>query len=457
MTRVQVIHPSELGPAEIAAWHRMQRATPTMADPFLAPEYAMTVGRFRPQTRVGVLSEGPSVIGFFPFEARRLGTGVPVSGWLSPYQGVIHRPGARWSMSELLAGCGLAAWRFDNLIAQQAMRGTFQAAIATSPVIDLKGGFDTYYAQVRKRAHRFCREIERKGRKLGREVGTLRLEHDSRDPDLLSTLIDWKSDQYRRTSAVDRFDHPWIPRLLHALLATRGDYLSGLLSVLYAGEHPVSMQFGLRAGDIVVGWFTGYDYSFGKYSPGLLQIPMMAEALSALGVHTMYMGNGAKHSAQIFRNHDILVAEGMATSRSPLGTAHRVLNGVNRQALRTMREHPALHDVADRLLRITGASSRLYGKVLGGASRGAGSRPGKNRVDHVTGDAAGEGILLARVEAAEDEQTTFFFPGSHYDLGAVTERRAWPRCRIARLSEHRPERLPGKPAEADDHPHGGRD
>jgi CelD/BcsL family acetyltransferase involved in cellulose biosynthesis len=364
MTQVHVIHPSELGPAEIAAWHQMQRATPSMADPFLAPEYAMTVGRFRPQSRVGVLSEGPSVIGFFPFEARRLGVGVPVSGWLSACQGVIHKPGAQWSMSELLSGCGLSAWRFDNLIAEQAARGTFHADIAPAPVIDLSGGFAAYYAQLRKRAHRFCRETERKGRKLGREVGALRLEHDSRNPDLLSTLIGWKSDQYRRTANVDRFDHPWILRLLHALLATRSAHLSGMLSVLYAGEQPVSIQFGLRADEIVVGWFTGYDHRFGKYSPGLLQITMMVETLSALGVHTMYMGKGAKHSAQIFKNHDVLVAEGMATDRSLLGTAHRVLDGINRHALRTVREHPALHDSADHLLRSTGASSRLYGKIL---------------------------------------------------------------------------------------------
>jgi len=363
MTGVQVIHPSDLGPSEIAAWHWMQRATPSMADPFLAPEYTMTVGRFRPQSRVGVLFEGQSVVGFFPFEARRLGVGVPVSGWISPCQGIIHAPGARWTMSELLRGSGLAAWRFDNLIAEQAASGTFHASIASSPVIDLTGGFETYYAQLRKQAHRFCRETERKARKLGREVGTLRLEHDSRNPDLLNTLIAWKSEQYRRTANVDRFDQPWIPSLMHALLATQSGYLSGMLSVLYAGEKPASIQFGLRAGETVVGWFTGYDQALGRYSPGLVQITMMTEALSAAGVHTMCIGKGAKHSAQIFKNHDVLVAEGMATSRSPLGASHRLINGAKREALRAVREHPALHDAADLLLRRTGAASRIYGKV----------------------------------------------------------------------------------------------
>ncbi len=363
MTRVHVIHPGDLGPGEIAAWHRMQEATPSLADPFLTPEYAITVSRFRPQSRVGVLTDGQSVIGFFPFEARRLGVGVPLSGWLSACQGVIHEPGAQWSTSELLRGCGLSAWRFDNLIADQAVPGTHHANIVSAPVIDLSTGFDIYYAQLRKRTRRFCRETERKARKLSREAGGLRLEQDSRNPDLLSKLIQWKSDQYRRTAHVDRFQPPWIPSLLQALLATRSDHLSGMLSVLYAGEEPVSIQFGLRAGGTIAGWFTGYDHRFGKYSPGLLQIKMMTETLCALGIHRMSIGKGAKHSAQLFKNHDVLVAEGVATDRSPLGTAHRVLNGVNRRALHAAREHPALHYAADQVLRRTGASSRLYGKV----------------------------------------------------------------------------------------------
>ncbi len=57
----------------------------------------------------------------------------------------------------------------------------------------------------------------------------------------------WKSEQYRRTNSVDRFEQSWIPGLLEELLATRTEYLSGLLSVLYAEDRPVAIQFGLRA------------------------------------------------------------------------------------------------------------------------------------------------------------------------------------------------------------------
>jgi CelD/BcsL family acetyltransferase involved in cellulose biosynthesis len=90
--RVNVIHLAELGSAEIESWHRMQRATLSLGHPFLSPEYAITVGRYRPESRVAILAEGNDVIGFFPFEKRQFALGMPISGWLSACQGLIHAP-----------------------------------------------------------------------------------------------------------------------------------------------------------------------------------------------------------------------------------------------------------------------------------------------------------------------------------------------------------------------------
>ena len=76
---ISVIRPSELGPTEIAAWQDMQRTTPALANPFLSPEFTIAVGRVRPNARVAVLTEGRDITGFFPFERRRLGVGVPIA------------------------------------------------------------------------------------------------------------------------------------------------------------------------------------------------------------------------------------------------------------------------------------------------------------------------------------------------------------------------------------------
>jgi CelD/BcsL family acetyltransferase involved in cellulose biosynthesis len=374
---VNVVHPAELGSAEIESWHGMQRATPSLSHPFLSPEFATVVGRHRPQSRVAVLTDGHDAIGFFPFEKRRFGVGVPISGWLSACQGVIHAPGAEWNACDLLRGCGLSAWRFDNLISDQVPFRPYHAVTAPSPVIDLTEGFGSYYAKLRVRAPDMCRELERKTRKLGREAGELRLVCDSSDPEALRLLMAWKSEQYRRTNHVDRFKRSWTAGLLEELLATRTDYLAGLLSVLYADDQPVAIQFGLRADNLLIGWFAGYNIEFSKYSPGLMQIRLMAEALGTMGVNKLHMGKGAMRYTDALKNCDIYVGAGAVTNRSLSGTAYRLRDSASLYALRAVREHRGLHRAADLVLRASGVSSRTYGRMLskGGMIDSHGTHP----------------------------------------------------------------------------------
>ena len=360
---VKLIDPSDLGSAEIAAWHSMQRATPSLLNPFLSPEFATVVGRFRPDAQIAVLTKNQSIMGFFPFERRRFGVGVPICGWLSPCQGIVHARGAEWDARELLQGCRLSAWQFDNLIVDQQPFKPYHAATALSPVMDLTDGFDAYYAKLQTESPRFCKELARKTRKLGREVGDVRIVTDSRDASVLRTLIGWKSDQYRRTSHVDRFERRWVVGLLDALLAADSDYLGGLLSVLYAGDQPVAAQFGLRTEHLLVGWFTAYDFRFREYSPGLIQLMQTAEVLAATGIQAIHMGKGAKSFAQKLKNSDIPLAEGIATRRSLLGTGHRVYDASARWSVRTVRNHPGLHRNADWILRHSGVSRRTYGRM----------------------------------------------------------------------------------------------
>jgi CelD/BcsL family acetyltransferase involved in cellulose biosynthesis len=360
---IRLISPGELGPAEIAAWQSMRWATPSLVNPFLSPEFAVAVGRTRPDARVALLEDGQSVVGFFPFERRRLGVGVPIGGWLSGCQGLVHAPGVEWDPRELLRGCRLSAWQFDNLIVDQQPFKPHHAATEPSPVMDLTDGFDAYYAKLRLKSPRFCRELGRKTRKLGREAGEVRVVADSRDSDVLRMLIAWKSDQYRRTSHVDRFEQPWLGELLHALLATRDEHLSGMLSVLYAGEQAVAAQFGLRTGSLLAGWFTAYDIRFAKYSPGVIHLLQMAKQLATAGIRTIYMGKGARRYTQAVKSHDVVVAEGVVTDRSFLGMVHGARGASAQWALGVVRQHPNLHRAADQMLRRSGVSRRTYGRL----------------------------------------------------------------------------------------------
>jgi CelD/BcsL family acetyltransferase involved in cellulose biosynthesis len=388
---ISVIHPSELGSAEITAWQDMQRRSGGAAsgaaglrNPFLSPEFTQAVGRHRADARVAVLTEGNTISGFLPFEKHRAGVGLPIGAGLTDCQGLVHVPGLEWSPQELLRGCGLSVFAFDHLAAEQQPFRPYLAATAPSPVIDLADGWATYEAKLKVRSASFVRSVARKSRKLEREVGPVQLDADSQDWAALHALMAWKSDQYRRTGRSDRFSRPWIVGLIEDLFQTRGDHFSGLFSVLYAGDTPVAAHLGVRSGPVVGHWFPAYDTRFAPYSPGLIEHMRMVQAAAGLGVELIDLGKGFKRYKEELKSSDIYVGEGAVTTRSALGLLHRAHIGPAQWAVRTIRAHPGLYEPADQLLKRYGAAHAAVSRRMGAGDRPA--RAGRSPVDQFPGE-----------------------------------------------------------------------
>jgi CelD/BcsL family acetyltransferase involved in cellulose biosynthesis len=358
---IAVIRPTELGQAEIAAWHDMQERTPALANPFLSPEFAIAVGKLRPSARVAVLSEGPDITGFFAFERHRFGAGIPIAWGLTDCQALVYAPGAHWDARELLAACGISAWQFDHLVADQPGFSRYQAVSHPSPVMDLSGGFGAYHSALRVASPSFLSGLGRKERKLGREHGDVRAEVDVRDTGELRTLMAWKSAQYQRTGRLDRFSHPWIVELLDALHDSKSPRLTGLLSVLYAGDKPVAAHFGPRGGPVLCYWFPAYDTDYFKYSPGLILQLKVAEAVAADGVETIDLGKGKMQYKESTKSYDLRVTEGIVLRRTPQGMAHWARRAPQAWAIRQIRANPSLFQAADAVLR---HGAQIRGAVL---------------------------------------------------------------------------------------------
>jgi CelD/BcsL family acetyltransferase involved in cellulose biosynthesis len=352
--QISVAHPSELGPGEIAAWHSMQRQTASLASPFFCPEFTVAVGRLRPDARVAVLHDGPELAGFFPFERRKLGVGVPIGFGLNNCQGVIHAPGAEWDPRALLRACRLSIWHFNNLTEGQEPFGRFAATAVPAPVIDLADGFEKYWEKLRAKSHKFCRELGRKERRLEREAGQIRFVHDSRDMAELRVLIGWKSEQFRRTGALDIFTRPWIISLIDQFFSIRNEHFGMLLSVLKAGDTPVAAGLSLRSGELLGGWLCAYDLRFAKQSPGLLQHLRAAKEAAALGIRLIEMGTGQQEYKQTLKTHDLFVGEGAVTGGPVLAGAHRARAATTRWASEHVKRYPPLFRAADMMLRQSG-------------------------------------------------------------------------------------------------------
>lgn len=343
---ISVIHPSDLGRDDIDVWREMQRHTPSLASPFLSPEFVTTVGQFRPDARVAVLTDSSSTIGFFPFERRRLGVAVPIAAGLTDCQGLIHAPAAEWNAQELLRACQVYVWQFDHLVCGQSPFNAYLDATRASPVMDLTRGFEFYYDKFRLKSPRLYKNLTRKAHELACEIGELRFVLESRDVNVLRKLMAWKSAQYRRTGMVDLFAQSEIIALIESLFSIRSSHFSGLLSVLYAGDAPVAAHFGIRCLNILADWFPVYNVAFSKYSPGLILHLQMAQAAASDGIGLIDMGAPTRRFKDELKSSDLFVGVGVVTRHSPLATVHTARWTLRRLAVQTMKQHALLFKVA---------------------------------------------------------------------------------------------------------------
>lgn len=349
--KVSVVSPRDLGDSEVKRWRALQQADPALGNPFLAPEFTQGVGRFRSDVRVAIVEEGPDVVAFFPYERSAGGIGHPVGFGLTDLQGIIAAPGLRLDARALLRECRLGVWDFDHLLAHQPTFAPFHTVRRVEPVMDLSGGFDAFIAEARRAAPKTHKTIRYKERKLGREVGEVRYVFASEDTAMLARLMAWKSDQYTRTGRTDRFTRPWIVELVRHFHETG----FGVLSVLYAGDEPVSAHFGLRCGPVMAGWFPAYDIRFGKYSPGMIGHLRLAQGCAEHGITEIAMGRGGKEFKEGLKSREIPIAEGrVARAWSPYA-AGAALHWVRATPLNKARNavlgNPKLYDRADKVLK----------------------------------------------------------------------------------------------------------
>jgi CelD/BcsL family acetyltransferase involved in cellulose biosynthesis len=309
--QVRILRPGELGAAERDAWCAFQRDDPTLASPFLAPEFAMAVDATRDDARVAVIEDAGEIVSFLAFSLAGDGTGAPIGATICDAQALVARAGFYWDPAALVHAAGLQSWSFDHLVATQLPFEPFHHARHRSPTVDLSAGHDAYLAQVRASSKDVLAQVARRRRKLAREIGDVVVEWQTGDGRALDTMLDWKSAQYRETGVWDRFDQAWIVDVVRTLAGTAADGLTGLLSTLRAGDHLVAVHFGLLGRDRLVWWFPAYDPTFGNYSPGLiLLLDLIAEA-SARGITLVDLGRGEHHYKLRVANGEYEVAEGV--------------------------------------------------------------------------------------------------------------------------------------------------
>jgi len=249
---------------------------------------------------------------------------------VSDYQGLICRPGFSCDPKELLKACRLISWDFDRLLATQQPFKPFHKFCEPSALLDLSSGYEAYVAERRAAGTEQIKKCMNLMRRLQLEVGPIRFVPDSPDCATLSTVLGWKSRQYRKTGWRDLFALKWGRAIVERIHTTKSESFAGMLSLLYAGDNPVAGHIGMRSRSVWHYWFPAYDPHFAKYSPGLILLLKMAEHAPQIGLRTIDLGTGMTLYKRRLMNASVSVAEGSVEHPSWLSFVHAARRKVKR-------------------------------------------------------------------------------------------------------------------------------
>lgn len=355
---IDVCEIGELGQSQLDLWRKFQDATPILGNPFLTPEFARVFANHRSDARVAVIQDAGEVAGFFPFELGRLGVARALAYGLADAQAPVMNPDAGVAcLATVMAGAGLAVVEFDHLLTPEVTGTGASQCLAPSPVADVGSmSWDEWLDAKRKQGGgRRIKSALEKRRKLERQRGAVTFEFDSRNVEMLHTLMDWKSRQYRRTGRPDRFARPWFREMVEELFETREHSFSSRLSVMYVEDRPVTIDFSVASHGILSGWFPSYDPEFSHYSPGFNGI---IEIIRAIGsdpeIDCLDMGKGASDYKESLKTREVMVAEGWLDNASLRAKLWRARTEPRRRALEVVLGNQRLRLAARRTLRHLG-------------------------------------------------------------------------------------------------------
>jgi len=286
--RYRLIAVNELDAALVEAWRSIQRVEERFETPYFCPEFTQLVGSVRDDIRIVVIENGGRPAGFFPHQRASWGRGKPVGGPFSDYHGVIAASDTEWSVCDLMRAAKLSVWTFDHLVDASGKFTPYVTAHATSPQIDLSRGMEAYLHELGGPPSEFAR----KARKMAREVSALTFTLHEPAGIPMERLLEWKGDQYLRSGSPNAFGVRWTVELLRRVMELQTPEFAGVCSVLRAGDRVVAVHAGMRSRRVLHWWFPTYDQELARYSPGIILLMRIAEAVAPAGIRLLDLGKG---------------------------------------------------------------------------------------------------------------------------------------------------------------------
>ena len=319
---IDVVRPSALAAEDLARWTALRAADVRRDTPFVGPDWALAVERAQQGgdeargVRVAVLREQGQAKAFL--SVRVAGSvAMPAGAPMNDYQGLVAEPGFQINPKALLVALGVQRLDFAHLLEDQNVFAPHVRGTATSYRIETPDGFAAYAEQRRAAGSGVLKDIDKRRRKIEREVGPVTFTAYSRSSAAFDQLIAWKRAQYLCTRQTDIFDTPWTLGLLRELLERREPDFGGALFTLHVGDQLAAAQFNLRGRSTLHAWIIAHDESFERYSPGLILFGEILRWMDQSPFKVLDLGAGDYRFKQQLSNVQWQVGHGFVGRPSP--------------------------------------------------------------------------------------------------------------------------------------------
>ncbi len=330
---INIIKPDQTTEDQRAQWIGMMTEKHATDSPFFHPEYVTILAKYRKQIRVAIVTEQNQPVAFFPFEKHGT-SGRPLGIKLCDFQGIVQSSNRTIDPQELLQGCGLKNCHFDHLVSSQQEFADWQMRVDDSLFMNLSDGYAAYTEQRKRSGSSQIKNINRKQRKLQREMGTVKFEWHTNQQEVFDTILKWKSAQRKQTGTFDILQFDWVKQFLNNIRCNQSNGFEGVLSGLYVKDQLVAAHLGMKTDKVFHHWFPVYDPALYKYSPGSILLLETAQAAAKRGIQRIDLGKGDERYKTSLGSGSISVSEGVAELR-PVHHAVRSLWFRTRERMKT--------------------------------------------------------------------------------------------------------------------------
>ncbi|MDP3661137.1 GNAT family N-acetyltransferase [Phenylobacterium sp.] len=351
---IDVIRPRDLTAAQVARWSELQRVDPAFDSPFLSPQWARTVERAQAESarglQVAVVKQDGRDVGFM---AARLGayTALPAGAPMCDYQALVAEPGLSVDPHDLVHAFGVHRFDFSAMLESQAAFAPYARGRTVSRVVDMAGGWGAYEAERRAAGVGLIKDIEKKRRKVTKDLATPVFNAFSRSSGDFERMIGWKRDQLRATHQTDIFETPWTQRLLRELFDSRDPEFGGALFTLHIGDKLAAAHFHVHGRRTVHAWIIAHDPAFERYSPGMMLFLDVLRWMDGTPYSRLDLGCGDQRFKQELSNAVQGVTQGFVGVPSAADLVRRAAYGVV-AAAEALPLGPASHLPAKALRRM---------------------------------------------------------------------------------------------------------